>query len=207
METSKWYEIHITVLIKQQNDLDIFSNFCKLNNIKQIVIDLQKDGVFIQSDVMTSEKIFGNYSQVKVKTKEIVTQLQQIGLHVIREKIESEPSHELAPQTINQKMPQNSYFESHIAFLCKNDEEIKKLDMISKTTNARISRNPLKKTIDGNIFLLTLRDYHSPFLIFSEKLDYLLNSLKNQSMIPYKKIEVEFAVFDSNWQHDNHWVT
>jgi hypothetical protein len=103
-------------------------------------------------------------------------------------------------------MSEHNYFESHVAFLIQeNEREI--LKEVAVRNHAHISRNPFKKTEQGIVVMVTLRDYYVPFCLFKKQVEQLLNDAASIGFTPHKKIEVEFALYDSNTMHDNSWLT
>jgi hypothetical protein len=208
METKNFYEVHVTVsLLQSKKELFDFKNICTLLKVKPIVIDLEKNSTVVQEDVMTSSKYFGYLEDVKTFTWTLSRKLNEFGFVVLRLKIESEPSHSFAPQKPGDIMPSNAYFESHISFLCRDKDSQEKLRLIATKNNAHISNNPFKIfSDDSKIIMITLRDYISPFSIFSNNVKNIIEKAKEFEFIPHKnKVEVEFAVYDSNWKHDIVW--
>ena len=205
MENKYWYEVHITVELFPLG-MDLFLKICNQLYVKAITINLeQKPNQIIQQDVMTSSKHYGSYDEVYAYAVAIGKTLKDFGFKILRVKIESEPLHEKSPKEIGDIMPDGLYFESHIAFLIqKSQREL--LQDVAIRGGARISRNPLKTTDQGMVVMVTLRDYEAPFVVFSQKLQKLLQLTSSAQFIPYKKIEVEFAIYDSNYEHDIQWI-
>ncbi len=174
--------------------------------VKPIVLDLEtRDGLVVQQDVMTSSKYYGNDAGAFEIMISIVQGLERAGFEVLRKKIESEPGHHCAPQKTGESMPKHNYFESHVAFLVQENKNV--LQKIAERNNAHLSRNPFKKTEEGMIIMVTLRDYINPFSKFIMRVDRLLVDAARYGFTPHKKVEVEFAVYDSNTMHDNSWLT
>ena len=205
MKTKKWYEIHVTVALFPLGK-ELFNQQCELLHVKPIVLDLEtRDGLVVQQDVMTSSKYYGDDAGAFEAMISIVQGLERIGFEVLRKKIEAEPSHANAPQRMGESMPEHNYFESHVAFLVQGNR--KELQEIAEQNNAHLSRNPFKKTEQGMIVMVTLRDYVNPFSQFIIQVERLLADAAHHGFIPHKKVEVEFAVYDSNTMHDNSWLT
>lgn len=186
---------------------EFFIQQCTLLCVKPIVLDLEtRNGLVVQQDVMTSSKYYGDDTGAFEAMVQIATELERVGFTVLRKKIEAEPSHCKAPQRPGEVMPANSYFESHVAFLIQeNEREI--LKEVAVRNHAHISRNPFKKTQEGMIVMITLRDYRAPFSLFKKQVEQLLSDAASVGFTPHKKIEVEFAVYDSNTMHDASWLT
>lgn len=200
-----WYEIHVTASVTP-SEKERFVNICQNLNVKPIVLDLESypNEVVIQ-DVMTSSKHYGTDESAFLEMMRIAQGLNAESFTVLRRKIESEPNHVNAPQQQGELMLENTYFESHIAFEI-NEADRSKLAILAHGCSAHISRNPFKKTKLGMVVMVTLRDYKSPFCVFKQSIDNLLNRAADQGFVPCKKIEIEFAVYDSNTMHDSAWL-
>jgi hypothetical protein len=199
------YEIHITVSLKDSTyDLKKFKEICSEINVKPIVIELEKDGEKIMDDVMTSSVWFGDNNTALWHSEFLANQLKSLGFSVSRVKIETVPWHPAAP-TGSDDMPDNSYFESHLRIVTtkkrKND-----LEDIANEYDAHLSRNFFKKINDDEyIIMMTLRDDDTNYESFKEDVDYLKKTLVDDGFI-VDKTEIEFAVFDSNVNHDIKWI-
>lgn len=205
MNNQKWYEIHVTVSLLPLGK-EVFELCCKTLQVKPIVLDLETDvNQVVQQDVMTSSKCFSDDEGVFTEMNRIAVGLEAAGFQVLRRKIESEPGHASAPQEAGQVMPEHCYFESHVAFLITEPQR-EELKQLANRHNAHISRNPFKKTEQGMIIMATLRDYVNPFSKFIVQVERLLADAAHHGFIPHKKVEVEFAVYDSNTMHDNSWL-
>ncbi|MEI8224166.1 MAG: hypothetical protein WCG20_03525 [bacterium] len=170
------------------------------------MLDLEaRNGLVVQQDVMTSSKYYGDDAGAFKTMTNIVDVLERVGFEVLRKKIESEPSHHGAPQSAGEPMPERCYFESHVAFLVQENKNV--LQEIAERNCAHVSRNPFKKTEQGMIILVTLRDYVNPFSVFITQVERLLADAARYGFTPHKKVEVEFAVYDSNTMHDISWLT
>jgi hypothetical protein len=201
------YEVHLTVLPSYESDIVGFQRFCAEHNVKTIVIDLYAHSQKTQRDIMTSSKMHSTEEEAFLYAKKLGNQITHAGFTLCRTKIESDPFHKNAPQTVSDVMPKNCYFESHIPVQVFSGKESFLHEIVSNT-EARISKNPFKIQDGYAISMVTLRDYVSPFCVFKGKLTETLSLLaENQFEIAIgKKIEVEFAVFDSNWKHDHAWI-
>jgi hypothetical protein len=200
-----WYEVHVTVNLLPLGK-DVFVQTCKSLGVKSIILDLEHAPHQVaQQDVMTSSKHFGDDQSVFLHMNTLVDTLEHVGFIILRKKIESEPSHHLAPQNLHDVMPDGHYFESHVTF-CIQERQRHHLKIIAERNHAHISRNPFKKHEQGLIIMMTLRDYHVPFCLFQVSIDALLQDTQQEGFIPCKKLEVEFAVYDSQMNHDYAWI-
>jgi hypothetical protein len=103
-----WYEIHITVRISSSEDLDLFQITCKQLSVKALIIHLHPTSdiaTVLQEEVMTTSKYFGDQTGAYVEMERISNGLCGARLHVIRKKLESEPTHYSAPQLPGDAMP------------------------------------------------------------------------------------------------------
>lgn len=201
------YEVHLTVLLSSNSSLAQFQAFCASCSIKPIIIDLYTQMDMTQRDVMTSCQFYVTEEEIFGYAYCLYQSLVHNGFSVCRVKIESDPFHPTAPQELIDNMPANCYFESHIPVQVFSGRESELSDIMSRT-NARISRNPFKSGDGYVVSMVTLRDYMSPFCVFQGKLTETLSLLHDHQfeLMIGKKLEVEFAVYDSNWQHDHAWI-
>lgn len=201
------YEVHITVLLSHESELARFQHVCTSCGVKPIIIDLYAHTRKTQRDVMTSSQFYVTEEEVFGYAYCLYRALTTLGFAVCRIKIESDPFHPTAPQTLRDSMPTNCYFESHIPVQVFTGRE-SELSNIMSRTDARISRNPFKSGDGYAVSMVTLRDYVSPFCVFQGKLTETLSLIHDHqfNLIIDKKLEVEFAVYDSNWQHDHAWI-
>lgn len=207
------YEIHITV--KNENiDIDKFKNDCKDLNVKPIVIDLESSNNIIK-DVMTSSKHFGDNMSSYKESLRIYKELLNKGYNVIRNKIETVPWHMSAPKCLlnNDKIENDRYFESHIGVIISNKDKDKLTNLVNEINDndflkgkVKMSQNFFKKVDNGlYVNMITYRSYNLGYIEFEKNVNYIKEIL-NSNNFKYEKIEVEFAIYDSNIHHDNKWL-
>jgi NTP pyrophosphatase (non-canonical NTP hydrolase) len=218
------FEIHITV--KPELDFswdftnDEFIDDCKEIGVKPIVLDLEmKEGSI--KDVMTSSKHFGDNRSAYEEANRIANELTSFGYKVVRKKIETVPWHPAAP-TFNtgEPIPNGCYFESHIGVTITPDEKelLQKFveGLNSGCTEAgrielggtcKLSQNFFKKSKDGSKFvnMLTYRDNMTCKEDFEHAVDAIKWSL-NECDFEFEKVEVEYALYDTNVNHDSKWI-
>jgi hypothetical protein len=204
------YEIHVTIdsmVHSVPGLLHEFKTICQNNNLKSIIIELEKNGETLMSDVMTSSVHYGDNNSAINAANEIANHFKINGYDVLRVKIETVPWHPAAPSVndVNFSMPENGYFESHLRIVTtKQMKPI--LEKIAKQFNAHLSRNFFKKLNDNEyIIMMTLRDYKSASEVFIGKVNKLKEVLTNAAFA-VDKTEIEFAVYDSNVDHDLEWI-
>ena len=218
------FEIHVTVdgdKSKRENfhfEIDEFKEDCSLVGVKPIVIDLEINDGSIIKDVMTSSKFFGDNRGAYEESERIVKELRDRGYDVVRNKIESVPWHPAAPVTSTGREIENGcYFESHIGVtILPNQKEDLETFIRSTLTNghlielsgtAKLSQNFFKKSNDGNRFvnMLTYRSNMCGRPKFTLEVDEIKHLLKEEGF-DFEKVEVEYAVYDTNVTHDAKWI-
>ncbi len=213
------YEIHITV--ERPDNIDLFKHVCNKIGVKPIIIELEKDGDTVMSDVMTSSVHFGDNQSAVQEAQRIFIELTNPheyfvnendtstdwkSFKVLRTKIETVPWHPAAPSMKNDlKMEKSNYFESHLRIVT-TIERRPILDEIADQYNAHLSRNFFKKLNDSEyIIMMTLRRYDVVSEVFQAKVNALKEVLESYSF-EVDKVEIEFAIYDSNDTHDKVWI-
>jgi NTP pyrophosphatase (non-canonical NTP hydrolase) len=224
------FEIHITVDTSEnffECDIDGFKSKCQEIDVKPIVLDLEmKEGTL--KDVMTSSKHFGDNRSAYEEANRIANELTSFGYKVVRKKIETVPWHPAAP-TFNtgEPIPNGCYFESHIGVVI-SPEEKPYLEGLVEELNAgffspsrgfsrpsqielggtcKLSQNFFKKSKDGSKFvnMLTYRDSITCKEDFERDVE-LIKFLLNEDKFEFEKVEVEYALYDTNVNHDAKWI-
>ena len=225
------FEIHITVdlekLLETNFTIDHFREDCKSIEVKPIVLDLEmKEGTL--KDVMTSSKHFGDNRSAYEEANRIANEITSFGYKVVRKKIETVPWHPAAP-TFNtgEPIPNGCYFESHIGVVI-SPEEKPYLEGLVEELNAgffspsrgfsrpsqielggtcKLSQNFFKKSKDGSKFvnMLTYRDSMTCKEDFERDVE-LIKFLLNEDKFGFEKVEVEYALYDTNVNHDAKWI-
>lgn len=221
------FEIHVTVEVDLPiGDGDVttdwygsiseFKEDCKDIGVKPIVIDLEINDGSILKDVMTSSKFFGDNRTAYEESERIVKSLRDKGYKVVRNKIESVPWHPAAPViSTGREIENGCYFESHIGVIINNDEK-KSLnyfvndflngDDVELTGTTKLSQNFFKKKDDGKfVNMLTYRSNTCGRITFQSEVE-MIKSLLEEYCYDYEKVEVEYAVYDTNVTHDAKWI-
>lgn len=230
------FEIHITVNVVDEWDgkatlfgfeIEHFRNSCEEIGVKPIVLDLEmKEGSI--KDVMTSSKHFGDNRSAYEEANRITNKLTSFGYKVVRKKIETVPWHPAAP-TFNtgEPIPNGCYFESHIGIVITPDEKpylegfVEELNagffspsrgfsrpsQIELGGTCKLSQNFFKKSKDGSKFvnMLTYRDSMTCKEDFERDVE-LIKFLLNEDKFGFEKVEVEYALYDTNVNHDSKWI-
>jgi len=225
------FEIHVTVdAIEMRDplmcdsyafDLDQFKLACQDIGVKPIVIDLEINGESDIQDVMTSSKHFGDNRSAYEESVRILNRLEDYGFKVVRNKIESVPWHPAAPTVkTGEPIPNGCYFESHIGVIITPDEkenlnefvqglndrctEVGRIELSGKV---KLSQNFFKRSKDGSKFvnMITYRSNMTKSSEFIEQVDAIKWHLK-ECGFEFEKVEVEYAVYDTNTTHDLAWI-
>ena len=225
------FEIHITVDAESYSienfGLEEFKSDCVEINVKPIVLDLEmKEGTL--KDVMTSSKHFGDNRSAYEEANRIANELTSFGYKVVRKKIETVPWHPAAP-TFNtgEPIPNGCYFESHIGVVISPEEKpylegfVEELNagffspsrgfsrpsQIELGGTCKLSQNFFKKSKDGSKFvnMLTYRDSMTCKEDFERDVE-LIKFLLNEDKFGFEKVEVEYALYDTNVNHDAKWI-
>lgn len=210
------FEIHVTVDTESfvyTGGLEDFKSDCNEIGVKPIVLDLEmKEGSL--KDVMTSSKHFGDNRSAYEEANRIANKLTSFGYKVVRKKIETVPWHPAAPVIpTGKEIPNGCYFESHIGVVI-SPEEKPYLENFVDDLNTRIelggtcklSQNFFKKSKDGSKFvnMLTYRDNMTCKEDFKKDVE-LIKFLLNENNFEFEKVEVEYAIYDTNVNHDAKW--
>lgn len=222
------FEIHVTIDATEMRDpimfdrmtfdLEKFKSACQEIGVKPIVIDLEINGTSDIQDVMTSSKFFGDNRTAYEESERIAYKLKDFGFFVVRKKIESVPWHPAAPViTTGKEIPNGCYFESHIGIVVTPETKIKLSDFVKQTLSnsniielsgtAKLSQNFFKKSKDGSKFvnMLTYRSNMCGSPKFKLEVDGIKFLLEKEGF-QYEKVEVEYAVYDTNITHDSTWI-
>jgi len=202
-ELANTYEVHITV---KTNLIPSFRQHCQELGIKAIVLDLQNhQGAGVMQDVMTSSKYAGPSPHLYAEGLKM--NLADLGYEILRVKIETTPWHPLVPTRANgYEMADYRYFESHVR-ICTTPTELDKLRNYCMASNAHLSRNILKNNLAGEVAIMaTLRVHQGCFEEFQALVTDFVEGLE-RNLYTVDKLEVEFAIYDSNTSHDADWLS
>ena len=217
------YEIHVTVDTSEnffECDIDGFKSKCQEIDVKPIVLDLEmKEGTL--KDIMTSSKHFGDNRTAYEEANRIANKLTSFGYKVVRNKIETVPWHPAAPTfKTGEPIPNGCYFESHIGVVISPDEKESLQEFVQglndRCTEAgrieiggtcKLSQNFFKKSKDGSKFvnMLTYRDNMTCREDFEHGVEAIKWSL-DKCGFDFEKVEVEYALYDTNVNHDSKWI-
>jgi hypothetical protein len=194
-----------------------FKHHCKSLGVKPIVLELQLENGTLD-DVMTSSKHFGDNRSAYEESERIANELTKMGYRVVRKKIETVPWHSAAPIIDGVlPIPNGCYFESHIGVVITPTEK-QELNNFVEALNAgledtgvggvsKLSQNFFKKSKDGSKFvnILTYRNNICGYDTFKEEVEMIKSSL-TEERFSYEKVEIEYAIYDTNVTHDDAWL-
>jgi len=215
-----------------EESLDEFKEHCKSIGVKPIVIDLEMKDKSSMKDVMTSSKFFGDNRTAYEESERIAKHLKEMGYDVVRNKIETVPWHPAAPQDKDkdhplfdgEPIPNGCYFESHIGVIVTKETKPDLEDLVEFLNesicefsgSAKLSKNFFKKTEDGRfVNMLTYRSNMANAKEFEAEvraIEKILSGKNDWSMLDsfrsfeYEKVEIEYAVYDTNVTHDAKWI-
>lgn len=195
------YEIHITV-----SQAESYANFvadCQDIGVKSVVLDLHTKSNGIIKDVMTSSTLVGTNQTVIEEMTRITEELEAKGYRVVRQKVETVPWH---PHTASDKTEDN-YFEAHIPVTIGESRQEALYYLVKRHPGCHLSRNALKKHIDGTvIFMTTIRHNDCDYETFTKRLGKFKCELAENGFEFGAKDIVEWAIYDNNLTHDAMWV-
>lgn len=196
--------------------LEKFKDTCSKIGVKPIVIDLEINSENIK-DVMTSSKHFGDNRSAYEESERIANYLSKLGYKVIRKKIETVPWHPAAPIiSTGKEIPNSCYFESHIGVIIHPSQKNDLIDFVESTLKnghlieldgtAKLSQNFFKKSNDDKfINMLTYRNNICGSPKFKLEVEGIKHLLVEEGF-EFEKVEVEYAIYDTNVSHDNMWL-
>lgn len=198
------YEIHVTV--QAPVDMNKFKAVCGELKVKPIVLDLMKDEQTSIIDVMTSSVSVGTFNQAILKSGWIMIRLLENDFKVVRRKIETVPWHPSVPTIENGiKGRKEHYFESHIQIVTTEDRK-SELNFIAKQVKAHLSRNYFKRVSDDQyIIMLTYRKHTGTIEEFEKDIE-MIKFMLEAKKFEFKKIEIEYALYDTKLSHDDIWT-
>lgn len=200
------YEIHITV--QSVPNGNAFKRWCEELGVKPIMLALQSKSNGMLQDVMTSSVVVGTLEDAHIESRRIESGLRGYGLTTMRRKIETVPWN---PLIVESEPGPSNYFESHIAIsVRKYSGKLPKatkdeLAAICHTLDLHLSANQLKNDVEECVYMATLRQFGTTYEAFKVRTDTAVESLEFSKYTVIKSV-TEYAVWDSNVQHDDNWM-
>jgi len=200
MDYKGLFEIHITVDPTKIAELRLF---CLKENLKPILA-CSTTGKN-KNQLMISKWTNGNYNKAFQKMCEISKKLNDSNITVVRAKIEAMQSNNDVPQDENNIFTEEQhYFEYHIKYIIKDNDEYTALDNCAEQYGGAVSFNAFKENIKA---LVTLRIAGTRGLKKAIHMkDEFIDKLKSHNFHSNCEIQREFSVFDSNVEYDEGWL-
>jgi hypothetical protein len=195
------HEIHITV---GTNNVDWFSDVCRKNSIKPILIEYEKrSDKSTMFDAMTSQSFTGTSHEALSEASRIAEILRSYDFYVKRIKIETTPANPIVQTT-------DGYFESHLAVKLHMNREVELREEIKwhkadTGVGMHVSRNAFKRDNDIQTIMITHRRYHNDYNAFMVELTQASDNLIHRGFDIDRTI-VEYCWYDSNTKHDDDWL-
>ncbi len=198
------HELHLTVN-PDTTDESLFTRVCNNLGIKAHVILNEypgPNGGKTEVDYLTGSEIVGRSSEAFSELGRIAASLRAEGLDVVREKIETTPWHPLAPKTSLDQLHPGTYFECH--FTLPDLDTIHNFRILKWGEVPFLISTTENKRKAGKLFA-TMRHYIATSAAFCQDVSDIHKALEAQ--LGYvKEPTVEFALYDSNPNHDKLWV-
>ncbi|MCU0493815.1 MAG: hypothetical protein MUD01_19665 [Chloroflexaceae bacterium] len=204
---SDLFEIHVTVDIQQQTELQTFLSLCQYHKWKAIIIDLIPASA---RQPMTCSRITGTIDDVYTHAQYVQTQLSSAGLSTSRIKIEAAPWNSHVPKTNLERdhYAASAYFEYHVKLHLPTKGWQDSLPRLCQVFGAHVSRNALRQEADGTSQrFVTIRSHTAGLDFFQRHTDLFQQALHSEGFVVLAAV-TEFCIFDSNialdalWYHD-----
>ena len=191
------YEIHITVGVDASDPEEIarFKRNAERLGTKGIVLD-----AFPLIEIMTSSRFQGEQNDAFKEMTRLVVGLSGLGYPILRSKVETD----LANPACLTLLP-NQYFEAHIEVLL-NDADYANLKELREDLEFYLSSNVDKPPRgDKYVHIIPVRQYHTFPHLFAQRIAAFTRVLQVEGFTLPTPIENEFALYDTNPEHDTPW--
>ena len=194
------FEIHITV---DTDNVEQFVKDCKELGVKSVIVQMPtKDGK-LKTDIMTSSVVHSDITTIQKYAFNEAKKLKDKGYNVLRVKAEVNANSPLVKTPgLN---PDAVYYETHFEFETKNPIQEYIVKNFCQYSNTYFSYNVNKCEGDNKVIMLTIRDKKISQEDYFKKVESITSDMK-KALLPLIKVQSEFAVFDSNPEHDNPWL-
>ncbi len=204
MSKNNRYESHITISVTNKDQISKTEKFCKDNNCKFLIIELEK-GKY-QTQAMTScYHSGGNDADIITNVFKLARKLEKSDFEILRIKIEKDLSSDNLPNEqinliLNKNKP-NKYFENHLKIKLSTVEELDRLINYCKNNDLHISKNSQDESLNR---FVTLRVYQQNLNFAKETMKNVFDKLQQSKFIILKNIQ-EYVMFDSFFELDSGW--
>lgn len=204
------HEIHLTV----SSDYDVadFKRRCVEIGVKPILLVLHT-ATSKAKDMMTSKTLNVSTAEAFEAMELQAYKLKDMGYKVIRSKIEVAPWHPLVPTLANGlKHESGNYFESHLEVQVHNKKGSPQNIVNLKTKLARaelgvhVSANYFKALDEFSTVMVTTRGTEATREDFERRVTNVRDTIMGIGYGTERRIEVEYAIYDTNQDHDKEWM-
>jgi hypothetical protein len=198
------FEIHLTIAAMTDNAgmIDV-ERFAGAHDLKFAHIVLPQGASPFQP--MLSWRAHGTFDMQILSAAEVVARLREVGVSVVRTKIEAAPTNRDVPQSGPCIRPDH-YFECHSKFLLDADADIKSIAEIVIAHGGHLSRNARRVRADRRMErFATLRRYDGGI----DRIARDAAALRDVLMPHVREVlssEIEYVVYDSNFAIDAGWL-
>lgn len=187
------FEIHSTVELPIESDIEKFKNHCNAIGVKPIIIQTQ-NGSRLDHQVMTASKhVFDDYLPTLKSQYET---LQGFGYTIIRQKVEKRPE--------EQSDTNFKYYETHFRLRLPKDYNRSDLSSMCDKFDVHMSRNLFKSDEFFDYQMITHRTPTNSYTGFMSVVQMIKSELDKMG-IHYDKVEIEECIYDSNECIDDSW--
>lgn len=202
LDAREIYEIHITV--KSDGEIEQFRECCNELEVKPLVVQLANGAV--PDDVMTSSCLECTPSELRDECMRILIGLEVMGWKTVRCKIECSPRHNKVVNLVPNQILPFQYFESHIPITVGKHDEMGTLRVLCRMFDMHLSANAFRIQDDTRTIMATYRSTLYTHEAFRKEV-YDRVILFREALFETTTPVVEFAIFDSNRDHDKTWLS
>lgn len=201
------FEIHITVRAADGDATESFREWCRAQGLKCVRIVLSR-GKHVEQPMATYRRSDTSLRMVRAEAVRFARLIEQVGLPVVRVKVEAAPQNADVPQADAEAAAhaEKNYFEHHIKLLRDAYASRERLAAVCEQHAAHLSHNAFREAEGGKKErFVTLRSYGVGRATSQQQLEALLAALAElgEHVIEH---ESEYCVYDSNLALDAGWL-
>jgi hypothetical protein len=202
------FEVHLTIQAATGPLLDDFQQWCQARRFKCVLIVLAR-GAQVEQPMATWRRRATSLPVVVKEAWAHATEVNLLGLPVVRVKVEAAPTNEEIPilDADATAHPAQNYFEHHIKLLRDTQAPADALLRICESHGAHLSRNAFRQLAHGQEErFVTFRSYRVGRDSSERDLKRLLAALDRLAE-QIVEVESEYCVYDSNLALDAGWLS
>jgi hypothetical protein len=198
------FETHLTLSLREGDGNSArMENFASAHGMKYAHIVLAQGATPFQP--MLSWRADGALDVQLAAAAEVVRQLHELNVEVVRTKIEAAPTNRDVPQSGPCLRPEH-YFESHLKLLLDTDADIDAIESAARARGGHLSRNARRMCTEGRAErFATLRRTEGGHAGIARASAELCDQLAHR-VREVISIEIEYVVYDSNRAIDAGWL-